>query len=76
MHYLLQKQQLKKELFAGGGTAFVDIIPNVAKEVEKLSGDEKIGGKIILRALEEPARQIASNCRTRASSYHRKSKTK
>ena len=31
------------------------------KVVEKLEGDEKVGGKIILRALEEPARQIAVN---------------
>ena len=31
------------------------------KEVEKLSGDEKIGAKIILKALEEPVKQIAVN---------------
>ena len=55
------KAAVEEGIVAGGGTAFVNIIPEVAKEVEKLQGDEKIGGKIILRALEEPARQIATN---------------
>ena len=52
---------VEEGIVAGGGTAFVDIIPEVTKAVDNLQGDEKIGGKIILRALEEPARQIASN---------------
>ena len=55
------KAAVEEGIVAGGGTAFINIIPEVAKEVEKLHGDEKIGGKIILRALEEPARQIATN---------------
>ena len=55
------KAAVEEGIVAGGGTAFVNIIPEVTKEVEKLQGDEKIGGKIILRALEEPARQIATN---------------
>ena len=55
------KAAVEEGIVAGGGTAFVNIIPEVAKAVEKLNGDEKIGGKIILRALEEPARQIATN---------------
>ena len=38
-----------------------DILPKVTEVVEKLHGDEKIGGKIILRALEEPTRQISIN---------------
>ena len=38
-----------------------DIYPKVKETVETLHGDEKIGGKIILRALEEPVRQIAVN---------------
>ncbi len=52
---------VEEGIVAGGGTAYINIIPKLEKEVEKLSGDEKIGGKIILRALEEPARQIAVN---------------
>ena len=55
------KAAVEEGIVAGGGTAFVNIIPNVEKVVSELHGDEKIGGKIILRALEEPARQIASN---------------
>ena len=55
------KAAVEEGIVAGGGTAFVNIIPEVAKSVDKLHGDEKIGGKIILRALEEPARQIATN---------------
>lgn len=55
------KAAVEEGIVAGGGTAFINIIPEVQKEVEGLHGDEKIGGKIILRALEEPARQIATN---------------
>lgn len=46
---------------SGGGVAFVNAIPAVAKYVESLSGDEKTGAAIIQRALEEPVRQIAEN---------------
>ena len=52
---------VEEGIVAGGGTAFVNIIPEVEKAVSNLHGDEKIGGKIILRALEEPVRQIAAN---------------
>ena len=55
------KAAVEEGIVAGGGTAYIDIIPVVSKEVESLHGDEKIGGKIILRALEEPVRQIAVN---------------
>ena len=55
------KAAVEEGIVAGGGTAFVNIIPDVEKAVSQLHGDEKIGGKIILRALEEPVRQIASN---------------
>ena len=47
------KAAVEEGIVAGGGTAYVNIIPEVEKEVEKLSGDEKIGAKIILKALEE-----------------------
>ncbi len=52
---------VEEGIVAGGGTAYINIIPKLEQEVNKLSGDEKIGGKIILRALEEPVRQIAIN---------------
>ena len=47
------KAAVEEGIVPGGGTAYIDIIPKVAKTVETLEGDEKIGGKIILRALEE-----------------------
>ena len=45
------KAAVEEGIVAGGGTAFVNIIPDVEKAVSQLHGDEKIGGKIILRAL-------------------------
>ncbi len=52
---------VEEGIVAGGGTAYINIIPELKKQIEELQGDEKIGGKIILRALEEPVRQIAVN---------------
>ena len=45
----------------GGGTALLRVIPAVEKCLASLVGDEKQGAAIILRALEEPIRHIASN---------------
>jgi chaperonin GroEL len=55
------KAAVEEGIVAGGGTALINAIPNVKKLVEKLDGDEKTGAKIVLRALEEPVRQIATN---------------
>lgn len=44
---------------AGGGTAFINVLPEVAKLHEE--GDVQTGINIVMRALEEPARQIAAN---------------
>lgn len=52
---------VEEGIVPGGGTAFINIIPEVKAFVDTLSGDEKTGGMIILRALEEPLRQIAIN---------------
>ncbi len=52
---------VEEGIVAGGGTAFINAIPAVEKVVEGLEGDEKTGAKIVLRALEEPVRQIAFN---------------
>ena len=52
---------VEEGILPGGGTAYLNISKELEKEVNKLEGDEKIGGKIILKALEEPARQIAIN---------------
>jgi chaperonin GroEL len=45
----------------GGGTALLRVIPAVEKVKASLTGDEALGAAIILRALEEPIRHIASN---------------
>ena len=55
------KAAVAEGIVPGGGTAFVNAIPAVAKYVKNLSGDEKTGAVIIQRALEEPVRQIAEN---------------
>lgn len=52
---------VEEGIVPGGGTALVDVIPAVAKYVEGLTGDMKTGAQIIMRALEEPVRQIAEN---------------
>ena len=45
----------------GGGVALLKTTPKVRDLIETLEGDEKTGAAIVLRALEEPIRQIASN---------------
>lgn len=55
------KAAVQEGIVAGGGTAFVSVIPAVDKLVATLDGEEKLGAQIIRRALEEPLRQIAIN---------------
>ncbi len=55
------KAAVEEGIVAGGGTAYINAIPAVAKLVPTLEGDEKTGAKIILKALEAPVRQIAEN---------------
>ena len=50
---------VEEGIVAGGGTALVNVIPAVA--ALELTGDEATGRNIVLRALEEPVRQIAHN---------------
>ncbi len=52
---------VEEGIVAGGGTAFINAIPAVEKIVAETTGDEKTGAQIVLRALEEPVRQIAYN---------------
>ena len=52
---------VEEGIVAGGGTAYVNIIPKVEKVMEDLKDDEKLGAKIVLKALEEPVKQIAVN---------------
>ena len=55
------KAAVEEGIVAGGGTALINAIPSVEKLTASLSGDEKTGAQIVLKALEEPLRQIAAN---------------
>ncbi len=52
---------VEEGIVAGGGTAFINAMPAVEALMNTLEGDEKVGAKTVLRALEEPVRQIAFN---------------
>ncbi|MEG1886881.1 MAG: chaperonin GroEL [Oscillospiraceae bacterium] len=55
------KAAVEEGIVAGGGVALINAIPAVAALIETTEGDEKTGVKIVLKALESPIRQIASN---------------
>jgi chaperonin GroEL len=55
------KAAVEEGIVAGGGTALVNAIPEVEKLLATTHGDEKTGVQIIVKALEEPVRQIAAN---------------
>ena len=55
------KAAVEEGIVAGGGVALANTIPAIAAYIDTLSGDEKTGAQIIMRALEEPVRQIAEN---------------
>ena len=55
------KAAVEEGIVAGGGTAYLNVIPAVKKVLSTVEGDEKTGVKIILKGLEAPVRQIAEN---------------
>ena len=55
------KAAVEEGIVAGGGTALINAMPKVKELVDQLDGDEKTGAQIVLKALEEPVRQIAVN---------------
>ena len=55
------KAAVEEGIVAGGGTALINVAPAVEKTVEGLIGGEKLGATIVLKALEEPVKQIARN---------------
>ncbi|MBS5661299.1 MAG: chaperonin GroEL [Clostridiales bacterium] len=55
------KAAVEEGIVAGGGTAPLDAYNDVKVLADSLSGDEKTGAYIVLKALEEPIRQIAKN---------------
>lgn len=55
------KAAVEEGIVAGGGTAYVNALPKIQELLKTTSGDEKTGVQIIIKALEEPIRQIAAN---------------
>ena len=55
------KAAVEEGIVAGGGVALLNAIPEVEKLIATAEGDEKTGVRIVLKALEEPLRQIAVN---------------
>ncbi len=55
------KAAVEEGIVAGGGTAYLNALPKVSTLLKDIHGDEKTGVQIILKALEEPIRQIAAN---------------
>ncbi|MCI1931125.1 MAG: chaperonin GroEL [Clostridia bacterium] len=55
------KAAVEEGIVAGGGTAYIHAIPKVEEVVKSLTGDEKTGAQIVLKSLEAPMRQIATN---------------
>ena len=55
------RSAVEEGVVAGGGVTLIHAVGAVHKVIEELEGDERTGAKILVRALEEPARQIAQN---------------
>ena len=55
------RSAVEEGIVSGGGVALIYVIDAVKKVAKKLKGDERTGAEILMRALEEPARQIAAN---------------
>ena len=55
------KAAVEEGIVAGGGTAYVNVMPSIEKLIKELHESEKLGAQIVLKALEEPIKQIARN---------------
>lgn len=55
------KAAVEEGIVAGGGTAYINILPAVEKYIETLEGDEKTGARIVAKALVAPMKQIVDN---------------
>ena len=55
------KAAVEEGMVAGGGTAYLNVIPDVKTLLDEVEGDEKTGVKLVIKALEAPVRQIAEN---------------
>ena len=70
------KAAVEEGIVAGGGIALMNAIPVVEQAVKTVEGDEKTGMAIVLKALEEPLRQIAANAGLEGSVIAEKVKAK
>ncbi|MCL1924899.1 MAG: chaperonin GroEL, partial [Defluviitaleaceae bacterium] len=52
---------VEEGILSGGGSSYIHAAKEVSKIMETLSGDEKTGASVVLRSLEAPLRQIATN---------------
>ena len=52
---------VEEGIIAGGGSAYIHAAKEVAKLAEEMSGDEKTGANVVLKALESPLFHIAAN---------------
>ena len=52
---------VEEGIVPGGGVALLSTIPELSKLIDTLEGDEKTGATIVMKAIEEPVRQIAKN---------------
>ncbi|MDL2310914.1 chaperonin GroEL [Peptostreptococcaceae bacterium OttesenSCG-928-C18] len=66
---------VEEGIVSGGGTAYINVLDKVATLIEKVENDEKTGVNIILKALEEPVKQIAENAGLEGSVIVEKVKT-
>ena len=55
------KAAVEEGIVSGGGTALINVIPEIEKLMNSLEDGEKLGAGIVLKALEEPLKQIARN---------------
>ncbi len=55
------KAAVEEGIVAGGGTSYINSLSAVEKVIDTVEGDEKTGVRIVLKALEEPVKQIAAN---------------
>ena len=55
------KAAVEEGIVAGGGTSYINSLSAVEKVIDTVEGDEKTGVRIVLKALEEPVKQIATN---------------
>jgi chaperonin GroEL len=55
------KAAVEEGIVPGGGTALINAAPAVRKVADGLEGEQRLGAEIVLRALDEPLRQIANN---------------